>query len=140
VVGAVTLLAGAMAAARPSAPGSADPAVTLVGRLQVGEFFGPPNYGESPDTDRLERTYYLQLPAPPGIQVDRLQLPEDADSSAAWFHFVQLIVPDSLSSRARQLVGQRVAATGVLLTGVTGHHRTPLLLDVQTLRPLTTFR
>jgi len=38
--------------------------VTVEGILIVGEFFGPPNYGEDPMSDRLEQSYILQLPAP----------------------------------------------------------------------------
>ena len=51
--------------------------VTVEGILQLGEFHGPPNYGENPATDEVEHWYYLQLPAPISTQVPDMKWPAE---------------------------------------------------------------
>ena len=61
---------------------------TVQGVLQWGEFFGPPNFGESPQTDSSEHSFYLQLPATIGAQNPTLVLGPQFERSTE--HFVQL--------------------------------------------------
>lgn len=114
--------------------------VTLVGRLQLGEFFGPPGYGEAPATDRLEQGWYLQLPAPPATQVSwPCTIDDDADA-AAGSHFVQLRLPAALAAQAQALAATRVQVSGHPFLREIGHDRTAILLDVTTIRPLQSLR
>jgi hypothetical protein len=110
----------------------ADSVVTLQGVLQVAEFFGPPNYGENPRSDRLEKTFVLQLPAPPAEESGGFALPPDTDSSAVnqYFYYIQLVVFTKDQQAAAALIGHRVRVTGTLMAAITGHHRTPVLLEV----------
>ena len=76
-----------------SAQIQSDETVELQGVLQVGTFYGPPGYRENPATDRMETSYYLQLPDE--LTVDPSAVPPDARSLPRWIYFVQLIAPTS---------------------------------------------
>ncbi|MGD8869418.1 MAG: DUF4431 domain-containing protein [Gemmatimonadales bacterium] len=110
--------------------------LTLQGILLLGDFYGPPNYGEEPTTDRLERQYYLQLPAPILTQVPDATLPGDAEANRASAYFLQVVIEDSDRLDPRAHVGEKVQVTGPLMEWWSGHHRTPLLLVVQNLEPV----
>ena len=121
---------------RAQEPASPRTQVTLQGTLQTGEFFGPPGYGEAPDSDSIERSLYLQLPMPLGQELGMHSLPEYSDSTAVSGFFVQLVVLDFKHLRPALLVGRRVRAVGTLMAAVSGHHRTPILLTVDSLLPI----
>ena len=123
VVVCMALLAAPASMSRLRAQSKAVTA-TLQGVLQSGEFFGPPNYGESPRTDSKEQSFYVQLPATIGDQNPKLTLGPEFDRTSE--HFVQLMFSSQtdLLARARTLVGQRIGVTGDLFPAETGHHRT----------------
>ena len=71
----------------------------------VGEFFGPPNYGDDPGSDRIEHSWFLQLPAPLVTQVrDSSVLPKDLQEAARTF-FIQLVVFDAEQPVAKRWPG-----------------------------------
>jgi len=99
--------------------------ISVQGVLRVGEFFGPPNYGEHPDSDRIEKSYYLQLPAPIGYQQPKYTAPAELrEGLEQTRHFIQLVVFTPDQSAATRLVGSRVQISGSLFQAETGHHRT----------------
>jgi hypothetical protein len=116
--------------------------VTLVGKMQRGEFFGPPNWGAQPSGDPFETVSYLQLPTEVGIQVCGLRGFEGGARrelrAASSSHFIQ--VWSSSGAPISSFVGQRVRVVGRLETGFNGHHRTPLTLDVQKIERIPSFR
>ncbi len=124
----------------PRAPRVGMPAtgatLTVEGILHVGEFFGPPNYGEHPKTDRLEHTFYLQLPAPVSYQTGVVTGETDLTSD----FFMQLVVYESLQAKATSLIDRRVRVRGSLMEAVTGHHRTGHLLEVSSIAGITTWQ
>jgi hypothetical protein len=109
-------------------------AIVLQGILHSAEFFGPPNYGENPDTDRLEHVYYLQLPA----SIDT-QLGGGTEALAALF-FVQLRLSQSQADWAQTHQESRVSAWGTLREWESGHQRTPQVLDVDSLAQVGSWR
>ena len=122
----------AMAQAVPEAE-----SVTVEGILIVGEFFGPPNYGESPSTDKIEKSYLIQLPAPlttqqPKLSQNAVLLGHEMES-----HFVQLVVFNSLQDSAKKLMGKKVKVVGTLFEASTGHHRTPVLIEVRSINEVS---
>jgi hypothetical protein len=117
-------------AAEPSA------SITLEGILEVGEFYGPPNYGEDPNRDRIEHSLYLQLPATPNTQIPDPEALTMIGPDAQRTYFVQLVVHDPEHSTAEKAIGHRVQIMGLPFEPVTGHHRTPLLIDVRSLKPI----
>jgi hypothetical protein len=122
--------AGTWARAQP-APESES--VTVEGILIVGEFFGPPNYGESPSTDEIERSYVLQLPAPLTTQQPNLSQNVVLQGHEMESHFVQLVGFGNLQDSAKKLRGKKVKVVGTLSEASTGHHRTPVLIDVRSI-------
>jgi hypothetical protein len=130
-------VATAVHAQQPAGP---EPQVTLQGILQTGEFFGPPGYGEAPDSDSIERSLYLQLPMPLGQELGAHSLPEYSDSTALSGFFVQVVVLDFQRLRPGALAGRRVKAVGTLMAAVSGHHRTQILLVVDSLVPIARWR
>jgi hypothetical protein len=131
---ALTLVLFCVVAAGKSAEPS--PSIALEGTLEVGEFYGPPNYGENPDSDRVEHSLYLQLPATPATQLADSKAITTLSSDAGRTYFVQIVVHDPERSVAEKAIGHRVQIVGVPFEPSTGHHRTPLLVDVKSLKPI----
>ncbi len=107
------------------------PSLTVQGFLQVGDFFGAPGNGENPASDRLEPTYYLQLPAPLVMQVHPASQLAPFSQPAQTASFVQLVVFDEERSVVKTLVGKRVRVVGTVIEPDSGQHRTPLLMQVK---------
>jgi hypothetical protein len=110
---------------------------TVQGVLRVGEFLGPPGYGEDPRADLIESSYYLQLPAP--ILNQQQSLPSAGDLGELLQrngYFVQLVVYGKDQARVKQFIGSRVEIAGRLIEAHTGHHRTPVLLELKTIRAI----
>lgn len=114
---------------------AAEPTYTAEGILLVGEFFGPPGYGEDRTEDALERSFYLQLPAPLATQLKNP--PKDQELGDLQEYFLQLVIADNMRAQAAKLVGSKIKVDGSLFTAHTGHHRTTMLMDVQSLEPLS---
>jgi hypothetical protein len=112
------------------------PSITLEGILEVGQFYGPPGYGENPDGDRVEHSLFLQLPATPTTQLSDSKALSAFGSDAGRTYFVQLVVQDPERFEAEKAIGHRVRIVGVPFAPLTGHHRTPLLIDVESLKPI----
>jgi len=111
----------------------------LQGTLQLGEFMGPPNYGELPASDAIERQFYLQLPGPARAQ--QVAIPLAPEWAGGDEYFIQpVFLEDSLRAKARALVGKRVVVTGALEPAVSGHHRTSLLLVARSIDSVKTWR
>lgn len=110
--------------------------ITLEGTLEAGEFYGPPNYGEKPRSDRVEHALFLQLPATPSTQLSDSKALTAFDPGAGRTYFVQIVVHNPQQSEAEKAIGHRVQIVGVPSVPLTGHHRTPLLLDVKSLKPI----
>jgi len=114
-------------------------AITLEGILEVGEFYGPPNYGETPNGDRIERSLYLQLPATPNTQLPESEALARVGRDARSTYLVQIVVHDAERSDAEKAIGHRVKIVGVPFEPLTGHHRAPLLVDVRSLKSIDTW-
>jgi hypothetical protein len=111
--------------------------VTLSGELIERTYWGPPNWGEHPDTDRLEDAWLLILDRPICVEADSSWVNNASEHNVI---VVQLVVLDpgpdnrALKNVAR-LVTRRVTVSGFLDHADTGHHRTPVLLVVASIAP-----
>lgn len=105
--------------------------VEVEGVLAVGEFLGPPNYGEDPATDRRETAYFLQLPAPMSTQRPVQAHAIEALNGGPDGYFVQLV--DVGKVRVQELVGKKVRVGGSAYAAMTGHDRTSLVVSVRSL-------
>jgi hypothetical protein len=109
------------------------PSITLEGTLLVGDFYGPPGYGENPSEDRSEHSLFLQLPAPPVTQLGDSKSLDSFGPEARRTYFVQIVIDGPYRAEVEKAIGHKVEITGVPFAPLTGHHRTPLLIDVKSL-------
>jgi Domain of unknown function (DUF4431) len=107
--------------------------VTLSGELIERTYWGPPNWGEQPATDRLEEAWILVLDAPACVMADHAN--QNNDQAEFNVIVMQLVVTDAGPGnenlkQVENLVGRRVTVVGALGHAVTGHNRTPVMLMV----------
>ncbi|WP_413183941.1 DUF4431 domain-containing protein [Paraburkholderia sacchari] len=110
--------------------------ITLEGTLLVGDFYGPPDYGEKPSQDHSDHSLFLQLPAPPVTQLGDSKSLDSFGPEAQRTYFVQLVIDGPDRSEVEKAIGHKVEVAGVPFAPLTGHHRTPLLIDVKLLKLL----
>lgn len=101
--------------------------VQLTGRLERHMYYGAPNYGEDPAHDEQEVGFYLGLAGSvcaAGGRDPALNNPRRG------VRRVQLVLDSAGYAQLRPYLGQRVTLRGTLFASHTGHHHTPILLDV----------
>lgn len=105
-----------------------EPAVVeLVGVLRLTQQFGPPNFGETPETDSVISVPFLTLTTPINVRGDSTATVNDETHEQV--AEIQLVL--SPESDLSSLVDQRVAVTGALFQKHTGHHFADVLMNVQ---------
>jgi hypothetical protein len=143
---AVLLMAGSIAAGQDVPPVymfdaigrlPLDRPVVLEGFLQEGVFLGAPSYGNEPQTDVQERWPYLQLPYPVQFErdptMDTAQTLEDHP-----LYFIQLLLLAEHGGRA-DLFGRMVRVQGRAMWGHTSHHRTPVVVSVESVEQIASY-
>lgn len=123
----ILLAAMALALVPSSAAAAADCArydktVTLSGTATLRTFFGPPNFGEDPDTDSRVTQAILTLDRPLCVHASK---EEDAVRGEREI----TLVPSGKMS-LRFLDKKRLRVTGSLYHGFNGHHNTPILIQL----------
>ncbi|MCU6496328.1 DUF4431 domain-containing protein [Rugamonas sp. A1-17] len=103
--------------------------VELTGRVRVETFFGPPNFGESPETDSKERQAVLHLDRP-------ICTVASADSPAEERQIDVTLVPMGDFTLA-SFDGKPVTVKGKLFYAITGHHHTNVLISIDTAPQIT---
>jgi hypothetical protein len=99
------------------------PGVSLAGTLSMETFYGPPNYGESPETDAKEQQAILHLAKP-------LCTIASHDDPAEQNQLRVTVAPmDNLG--LRQFAGKMVMLRGALFHAINGHHHTELLIAIR---------
>lgn len=97
--------------------------VVLVGAIERKHGFGPPNFGENPESDKKESWYVLKLENPldvAGTKGDELN--SESESNVRELQIV------GKTKELRSLIGLRVEITGKLFHAHTGHHHTNVLI------------
>lgn len=98
------------------------PGTTLAGTVTVETFYGPPGFGESPETDAKERQAILHL-VKPLCTLASGEDPAEQDQVS-----VTLVPMDDL--KLRDFVGKTVRVRGSLFHAITGHHHTAVLIAI----------
>ena len=98
--------------------------IKLIGRIELRTFFGPPNYGENPDTDSRETQALLVLDKPVCVQADTKTF-EDAENDQTE---VTLVPVGKVAFS--QFDKRHVEVVGSLFHAISGHHHTPVLISV----------
>jgi len=104
--------------------------VELKGTLTVKTYYGPPNYGENPDTDAREELPILILKQPINVRGNPDPRAGFDRKSVADLQEVQLV----LTTPHKEFIGKRVVVKGTLFHGFTGHHHTDVLMDVRSIK------
>jgi len=98
--------------------------ITLVGTLTNRTYPGPPNYEDISRGDAPESVLILELSDPICVEADLSnELNTDAHANV---RAVQII---SRRRSSDSLLGRQVKATGTLFQAISGHHRTPVVLQ-----------
>ena len=100
----------------------------FIGTLARKEVFGPPNYGETPKTDQVLTYYVLDLPIMITVDFESIDNPEIKNQKST--SYLQLAGSFNAAELSK-LVGQKVSIQGKLFPATSGHHITPILLDVE---------
>lgn len=103
--------------------------VVLGGFLEEKQFYGPPNYGENPETDRIELALILTLTAPISVRggedddeiIDRRTTENVTE--------VQLVCEVKLVN-CPHFVTKIIQVSGSLFSAHTAHHRAKILMTV----------
>jgi len=105
--------------------------VTLRGRLTETTEYGPPNYGENPESDSIEHPVILVLPRPVRVQGDPTS--ELNTETVIGITRVQLVLDASVTPAYSNFFERDVEVTGTLFGSHTAHHHTKVLMTVETL-------
>jgi len=103
--------------------------VELKGKLITRMYYGPPNYGENPDTDLKEVMPVLLLSEPVSVRGETDANTGYRRPSVEDVREMQLV----LSIPHKKLIGKVIISKGTLFQANTGHHHTPVLMDVQSI-------
>jgi hypothetical protein len=106
--------------------------VTLTGVIVSKTYPGPPNYESIRKGDEPETYWLLALSTPICIAQ---KSPNDAYPAEKNIYQIQLVFDSEKAyTTYRRLLGRRVMATGTLYSADNIHHKTPVLLTVNTLK------
>lgn len=108
--------------------------VMLRGRLTTIVKYGPPGYGEHPESDNVEHPIILMLPRPVRVQGD----PGSQLNSETFTNIiqVQLVIDTSVAPGYSRYFDHDVEVTGTLFRAHTRHHHSDVLMTVQALAPI----
>jgi Domain of unknown function (DUF4431) len=110
---------------------SYEPAVVeLKGTLSVKLYYGPPNYGENPDTDAKEALPILILSKPVNVRGNTDPKAGSDKQSVEDVQQIELV----LTMPHKELIGKTVIVEGTLFHAFTAHHHTKVLMDVRSIR------
>jgi hypothetical protein len=104
--------------------------VKLKGTLRIKQYYGPPNFGENPETDAKEELPVLDLISPVNVRANPNPMAEFDRTSVEELLEIQLI----LKKPHKQFINKTVYVTGTLFHAFTGHHHTDVLMDVRSIR------
>jgi Domain of unknown function (DUF4431) len=104
--------------------------VKLEGTLSVKTYYGPPNYGENPDTDAKEELPILILSKPVNVRGNPDPKAGFDKRSVEDLREMQLV----LTMPHKEFIGKTVFVKGNLFHAFTAHHHTDVLMDVRSIK------
>jgi hypothetical protein len=104
--------------------------IKLEGTISLSDYYGPPNYGESPQTDQIERYYILSFD-------DDTELYDQTSLEKYKIKEIQIIYNKNTEKTLTQIIdfsqfiGKKISIKGYLYKAETGHHHTQLIFIVE---------
>ncbi len=105
---------------------------SIVGTLKIESYYGPPGYGDAPETDEREDCYVLCLEN----SINLLINPDNSDTGVLDVNSlnnykIQLAAMDDESiNRLHRYKYRKVRITGTFFGSYSPHHHTPVLMAV----------
>lgn len=106
-----------------------EPDATVRGKVHLRTFYGPPGYGETPRIDRRETQAFLFLSSPICVEASGAA-DEPEEHAQAEITLVPLHGENLKAYQARS-----ISATGRLFHAISGHHHTPVLIEITSVEP-----
>lgn len=106
-----------------------EPNVSMIeGTLITRMYYGPPNYGENPDTDAQQYPFILKLDEP----IDVIALEDDIHNSDRFQVTEIQVVPNNKEETelVKQYINKRITIQGTLFEAIFGGHHTDVLIKV----------
>jgi hypothetical protein len=118
------IFSGVSSAGKPCLHYEGDP-VTLNGKVKLQEFYGPPNYGENPETDSRETQAILILAEPICVVGN-----EDNFGDMEQNQSEITLVPQNKENLG-DYAGKQIMVEGTLFPAHTAHHHTKILMSIK---------
>ncbi len=112
---------------------SYEPAIVqITGTLVRTTYPGPPNYENIRKGDRVETYWLINLNSPACVNENKAE--PDLDPELKSVTSIQLVLNANAYHRFKSLMGKRVAVSGTLSGGNTGHNHTRVLLTIRDMK------
>ena len=103
----------------------------VVGRIVIDTKYGPPNYGESPKTDRRLRIVFIDLRRPVSVCASK----SSSDDGVPHRAIVRIQLSFTNFHPMRSLkTGDYVAASGTVFVGFSGYHFADVVMTLTSLK------
>jgi len=99
---------------------------TLTGTLRVELYYGPPNFGETPETDAKEYSYILY----PEKVINVIQTSESSYFNVTTKDITKFQLAPMEQVSLKPFVDKRITVTGQFYGSHTGYHHTDVLMAV----------
>ena len=106
--------------------------VHLCGVFSHKTFFGPPNYGENPETDSKEHVTIMTLDS----AITVLGKPNDDVNSDTNSNVKEIQVVNLHDINLKRFYHKKVIVGGSLFCANTGHHHTNVLIELESIKEL----
>jgi len=127
LIAAAFLLAGLATASAANEQLHYEPAVVRLSGILVTDYiYRPPDFGEDPETDQIERLWILKLDQP----VDVIGTPDDDINSESENDVLRVGLVNFSKVKLSAHLGKRVMLEGTLFHAHTGRHHSIILLNI----------
>jgi hypothetical protein len=100
--------------------------IMFEGKIVMKEFYGPPNYGENPDTDVIEHPHFLILHMPTLIEVGGV-IKNISELQLIFINIDFIKYKEIINDQEEYII------SGDLFLAHTGHHHSEVLISVNEL-------
>jgi ketosteroid isomerase-like protein len=108
-----------------------EPTVSIIsGTIKIETFFGPPGFGENPQTDSREDSYILNLDNSINI-ISKSKDIEEGDFNSTKYNIAKIQLTSTSGVKLTNYKNKFVRLTGTFFGAHTGHHHTDVLMDVK---------
>lgn len=102
----------------------------ISGTIKIETFFGPPGYGENPQTDSREDSYILNLDNSINV-ISKSKEIEEGDFNSTKYNVSKIQLTSTSGVKLTNYKNKFVRLAGTFFGSHTGHHHTDVLMDVK---------